>query len=103
MNGTKTILADGSEIWLRNELSHRTDGPAERWTDGTLRWAQNNEYHREDGPAVVYPDGRVFWYLNGVMMSKEDHTVEIQKIQISQTIQNQPFNRLPIDLLNELT
>jgi hypothetical protein len=43
--------------------------------NGDRAWCLNGECHRVDGPAIEWGDsGSWSWYLNGVMITEEEHT-----------------------------
>jgi hypothetical protein len=65
-----------SELWMKDGVNHRDDGPASSSRDPITRvvtnetWLRNNDLHREDGPACILrkPDGRVYyteWFVHG--------------------------------------
>ena len=56
---------------------HRDNGPAVVYPDGSKLWVIRNTLHREDGPAIERADGRHWWYLDGVMLTKEEHAARI--------------------------
>lgn len=69
------------ELFMRNGLLHKTDGPARIYynQDRIVRveYYQFGLLHREDGPAKIYYDtsGRPsfkFWYLNNDFISETD-------------------------------
>jgi hypothetical protein len=60
------IFREGTaQVWRRDGLIHREDGPAMIWDDGMQAWYRNDLLHREDGPAVIYPGGTCTWWFNG--------------------------------------
>jgi len=66
MTMTMTTDSDGTKICKNKEdLLHRTDGPAVEYVDGTKEWYQNGQLHRTDGPAIEYISGTKYWYQNG--------------------------------------
>ena len=56
---------DGAQVWYKNDLIHRDDGPAIIHPDGHQEWYQNGNFHRSRGPAVKYTYGRNLWYKHG--------------------------------------
>lgn len=56
-------------VWLKDNKSHREDGPAVEYSNGHKEWYQNDMLHRLNGPAVEYADGRQEWYVDGEMVA----------------------------------
>jgi hypothetical protein len=69
------ITEYGGKLWYKNDLLHRTDGPAIIYLYGYRAWYFEGKLHRTDGPAVIYPDGDEYWYLNGKEMAHEEWLV----------------------------
>lgn len=67
-----TVVCDGvTKKWYRNNVLHRTDGPAIELLPGMLgnfaeKWYVNGKLHRTNGPAVVWYNGAHSWYIDGV-------------------------------------
>ncbi len=66
--------ADGTKSWWRNEMLHRTNGPAIEYANGSKSWYLNDELHRIDGPAIENADGTKGWWLKDKKLSEELHT-----------------------------
>ena len=49
------------------------------WDNGGKSWFLNGKYHREDGPAVECADGYKYWWLNGEMVTEEEHKKRTSK------------------------
>ena len=61
------VKLDGTEMFYRNHILHREDGPALIHKDGKLEWFNNGIRHRDNGPAVIGPKGIYErWYKNGL-------------------------------------
>jgi hypothetical protein len=54
----------GTKRWYKNDLPHRTDGPAIIHSDGTEMWYFEGKLHRTDGPAIIEFDGYKEWWIN---------------------------------------
>lgn len=54
----------GDEIWYKNGVKHRDNGPATTYEFGCKEWWQRGKLHREDGPAVKYGDYED-WRIDG--------------------------------------
>ena len=61
----------GTEIYYKDDLFHREDGPAVIFIDGTVEYYIKDKLHREDGPAVIYPTGVIEYYIED-MKHRED-------------------------------
>jgi len=66
----------GNEIWVKDGLWHREDGPAIIYPDGKKEWRQNGEYHRLDGPAIIYKDGTQEWLQKGKLHRLDGPAIE---------------------------
>jgi len=64
-----------------------TDGPAYEGTDGRKSWYLDGSRHREDGPAIEYANGVKKWFLNGKLYSEDNFKYEMQKRELSQSLQ----------------
>ena len=84
------IEANGTEIWLKNNLLYNKNGPAIIYSDGfehwLTPWLNSNINHRIDGPAEIWPDGNEFWSNNGKSIDindtekyKKDHVLKHRK------------------------
>lgn len=67
----KQITEYGVQIWLKNGVHHRKDGPAIIRSGGEPfeakeEWFLKGQRHRVDGPAVIYPDGTEEWFFMGL-------------------------------------
>jgi hypothetical protein len=67
----------GSKRWYKNDLLHRTDGPAVIISSGSQFWYFEDKLHRADGPAVIYFNGREYYYLNDKYLSHEEWLVAL--------------------------
>ena len=61
----------GDEQWRVHGLLHRANGPAVRSADGFESWWFNGKRHRVGGPAIKWPDGTVAYYVDGQQISSE--------------------------------
>jgi hypothetical protein len=52
------------KCWYKNDLLHRTEGPAIIYLSGTEVWYFEGKLHRTEGPAIICSDGRESYYLN---------------------------------------
>ena len=68
--GSPVLLTNGDQIWYKNGVIHREDGPAVITDGGGYHWMQNGEYHRESGPAIE-DDETKSWYIHG-KLHRED-------------------------------
>jgi hypothetical protein len=64
---TVTIYSNGDNIFYKNGVLHRTDGPALEMVNKYKKWFKNGQLHRTDGPEIEYPNGEKWWYKNGVL------------------------------------
>lgn len=48
--------------YYKDDIIHRSNGPARIWNDGVGGWYINGEYHRYYGPQDI--DGS--WWLHGI-------------------------------------
>ena len=71
-NGKHISDIDGSEMWYKNGLLHREEGPAVIYSDGIKEWRKEGELHREEGPAIINWDGIKEYWLNGKRLSKDE-------------------------------
>jgi hypothetical protein len=62
---TLTIYQDGTQLWVKNGIIHKEDGPAIIYPNGTMMWVVNGIVHNENGPALIRSDGSRGWFLNG--------------------------------------
>lgn len=44
------------------------------WADGDRFWYLNGEFHRIDGPAEEISNGHCYWWLDGMRLTKTEHT-----------------------------
>jgi hypothetical protein len=68
----KNIMKNGMIVnefrdkrWYKNDLLHRTDGPAVIYFYGPEYWYFKGQLHRANGPAVTYADGYKAWWFEG--------------------------------------
>ena len=90
----------GIRHWIIDEMEQTH---IVRWPDGSYYWYKTGTLHREDGPAVEHLDGIKQWYLNDIRLSEEQFNVYLANQATNQAILAQSDNRIPTDLLNELT
>lgn len=55
--------------WYKDDVLHRTDGPAIEYVDGSASWFVNGARHRVDGPAYIYLGKFQLWYYQGVKIN----------------------------------
>jgi hypothetical protein len=67
----------GNKRWYKNDLLHRTDGPAFISVNRHQVWYFENKKHRTDGPAIIYSNGYEIWYLNDKYLSHYDWLVAL--------------------------
>jgi hypothetical protein len=60
----------GDKCWYKDDLLHRTNGPAVIYSDGTEAWWVEGKRHRIGGPAVI--DGMQLWYFNEGKLHRTD-------------------------------
>jgi hypothetical protein len=53
------------EIYVKNKVIHRDDGPAVIYNYGSKEWWINGKLHRIDGPAIESYNGKKMWFING--------------------------------------
>jgi hypothetical protein len=53
------------KVWAKENLIHRSRGPAVVWSDGEEQWRVDGELHRDDGPAWTRDDGLEVWARDG--------------------------------------
>lgn len=46
------FMKNGTNIWYKNDIIHRTDGPAKEYADGGIEYWVEGQLEREDGPAI---------------------------------------------------
>jgi hypothetical protein len=95
------------EIWFRDYIIHREDGPAIIHKNGSLAYCENGVFHREDGPAIINSHGQVqYWnrgkisnesgpaviYMNGDVEYWINGTKIDSELQFSQLIANRIYN-----------
>ena len=67
----------------KDNILHRTNGPAVEYADGTKRWLQDGQYHRIDGPAMEYPTGDNRWFINGKELTEAEFN-QASKVTMSE-------------------
>lgn len=105
-----TMKEDGVEhyvsanVWLKNRIIHREDGPAVVCDDGSMFWRRYNFSYRLDGPAVVWSEKSIFSDYKG----KQYYSVPDLKDR--KTISKEEYWKLPVvikhmmdRILNDLT
>jgi hypothetical protein len=90
-DGPAVIISSGSQFWYFEGKLHRTDGPAVIYSDGHEAWYFEGKLHRTDGPAIIYSNGYEFWYLYGKELTHEKWLVAITSI-ISIVSSSMPTN-----------
>ena len=60
------VEENGEIRWYKNDILHRTDGPAIEYPDGSQAWFSNGVRHRSGEPAYVGADGSEEWWVRGV-------------------------------------
>jgi hypothetical protein len=75
-DGPAVIGFNGYEFWHFEGKPHRADGPAAIYA-GIEEWWFEGKLHRTDGPAVIYPDGTKRWYFNDKELTYEDWVVVV--------------------------
>lgn len=70
------ITQDGIQMWFKNDLHHRDDGPAIITPEGDLGWFQYGKLHREDGPAFISKTGARIWLRNNRRHREDGPAVE---------------------------
>lgn len=73
MSESKREFVEGCELWRRNGVFHRTDGPAIVHADSTREWWYEGLPHRVAGPAVECANGDKAWFRNGVLIHHHIH------------------------------
>ena len=66
------------EVWCKNGVIHRDDGPAIRHRNNYLYY-QEGKLHRLDGPAIVELGGPREYYINGAKYSPKQYKWEIAR------------------------
>lgn len=66
------------EIWYKEGLYHRLDGPAIRHKNNFL-WYKEGRLHRLDGPAVVELGGPKQFWIDGVKYNPKEYKKEIAR------------------------
>lgn len=70
---------DGTEIWYKNGLRHRDNGPAFVRRNETQEWIKNGKLHREDGPAVIRRE-KHYYYFEGKEFANMNDLKEFKQI-----------------------
>jgi hypothetical protein len=66
MKNGRYIGQDGHEIWYKNNLLHREDGPAYIDFGAKMQsWWKDGMRHREDGPSILFLNKKFSMWLNG--------------------------------------
>lgn len=66
------------EIWIRNGVIDREDGPAIIHKENRL-WVKNGYFHRLDGPAIDTKHCNKQYWINGQELSPKDFKKEIKR------------------------
>ena len=45
-------------------------------------WYKNGKFHRENGPAIEYSNGNKYWYLNGTLLTEQQHRLKVRQIKL---------------------
>jgi hypothetical protein len=67
----------GTKYWYKNDLLHRTDGPAIICISGHKSWFFEGKCHRTDGPAIICYDGTKFWFLNNKQLTHNEWLIAL--------------------------
>jgi hypothetical protein len=78
--GPAVIYSDGAQAWFFEGKQHRVDGPAIIDSDGSKFWYFEDKLHRTDGPAIIYSDGSVCWYLHGKPLTYEEYLAAVSVV-----------------------
>jgi hypothetical protein len=70
----------GDKYWYKNDLLHRTNGPAIIYLDGYEYWYFEGKRHRTDGPAIIEADGSKQWWLDGTRMTPVEWVLAVAGI-----------------------
>lgn len=70
---------NGNTYWYADEactIFHREGALAVMYADGSTEWCRIGKLHRDDGPAIepAPGNGRKEWWLDGVKLTKAEHT-----------------------------
>ena len=79
------IDKDNDIAWYKNGLVHREDGPAVESVESVnsyKAWCKNGKNHREDGPAVEFANGDKYWYLNGTLLTEQEHRLKVRQMKL---------------------
>ncbi len=60
----------------KEDILHRTDGPACEYRNGDRCWYINGKPHREDGPAMHFNSGAKQWFVKGKLHREDGPAVE---------------------------
>ena len=80
----------GANVWLKNRIIHREDGPAIVCDDGSMFWQLYNFTYRLDGPAIIwsatsiFPEyrGKIFYYIPDLKNRKTISEQEYWKLPV---------------------
>lgn len=67
------------ELWYKNGVFHREDGPAIRHKDKTFLYYYEGKLHRLDGPAIVERAGPKQFWIMGQKLSPKEYKKEIER------------------------
>lgn len=67
--------ADGTYRYCDDKLHADNGGPAIQLNCGSKLYYMHGKPHRTDGPAIECGNGLDMWFLDGVRLSKEEHTL----------------------------
>ena len=68
----ETDASGTRRYYNKDNILHRTNGPAVEFANGAKYWWQNGLLHRTDGPAMEYPTGDNRWFINGKELTEAE-------------------------------
>lgn len=71
LSNGRHILSGNKQIYIKDGVKHRQNGPAEIHPNGYRAWFWKGVKHRRGGPAVIHPDGTSEYWENGKFLKKE--------------------------------
>lgn len=66
------VLSGNKQIYIRDGVKHRENGPAEIHPNGYKAWFWKGVKHNKKGPAVIHPDGSLEFWENGKFLRREE-------------------------------
>jgi len=67
----RLVQPNGDIQYIKDNLTHRVNGPAIITARNTQIWYYMGKRHRLDGPAVTYYDGYKEWWVDNVGVTSE--------------------------------